>query len=220
MNFIKMVSVWLAVAMVLGLVGVVEADCGSCGKGAAPIGVAVGHSEVDDSVKAGDEAAKQAKAALKGKNADVVLVFDCVEDQQAMLDAVAEHFDAKTIFGCSAYNAITPTTDNSPRLQLRCSSWPMISATKIADQAGNTAPGVPTKAPAITTPNTALTISSTRKMTTMNSARVRLPMTSSDSAPMDLPLWRALAHSAPKSWTPAKKIVPIVTQSTAGTQPQ
>ncbi len=96
----------------------------------------------------------------------------------------------------------------------------MINATTIADHAGKTAFGVPTNAPAMTTPNTALTISKTRKMTTMNSARVRLPMTSSDNAPMDLPLCRALAHKAPKSCTPAKKIVPIVTHRTAGTQPQ
>ena len=96
----------------------------------------------------------------------------------------------------------------------------MINATAIADQAGNTAVGVPTNAPAMTTPNTALTIKSTRKMTTMNNARVRLPMTSSDNAPMDLPLCRALAHIAPKSCTPAKKIVPNRTHRTAGTQPQ
>ena len=90
----------------------------------------------------------------------------------------------------------------------------------MADQAGNTAVDVCTNAPAITTPNTAFTINNTRKITTINNARVRLPTTSSDKAPMDLPLCRALAHSAPKSCTPAKNIVPIVTQSTAGTQPQ
>lgn len=85
------------------------AACGACGaKGAEQaLGIGVGHSELKDAVKAGDEAAKQAKGALKGKTADVVLVFDCVKNKQAMLDAVAKHFDAKKIYGCSAYNAIT-----------------------------------------------------------------------------------------------------------------
>ncbi len=90
----------------------------------------------------------------------------------------------------------------------------------MADHAGSTADGVPMKAFAITTPKTALTISSTRKITTMKSDRVRLPITASDSAPIDLPWCRLLAHSAPASWTPAKKIVPSTTHSIAGTQPQ
>ena len=71
------------------------------------LGIAVGHSEAKDAATAGDEAAKLAKAALKGKKADVVLVFDCVKDKQAMLGAVAKHFKAEKIYGCSAYNAIT-----------------------------------------------------------------------------------------------------------------
>ena len=71
------------------------------------LSIGVGHSELKDASKAGEEAAKQAKQGLKGKTADVVLVFDCVEDKQAMLDAVAGHFDSKKIYGCSAYNAIT-----------------------------------------------------------------------------------------------------------------
>ena len=69
----------------------------------------------------------------------------------------------------------------------------------MAAHAGKTASGVPTKELAITTPNTELTISSSRKMTTMNSDRVRLPMMVSDSAPMDRPLCRLLAQSAPES---------------------
>ena len=75
--------------------------------------VGVGHSEATEPAEAGREAAKQAKEALKGRSADVVFVFDCVgggvEGKQAMLDAVAEHFPAGKIYGCSAYNAITPT---------------------------------------------------------------------------------------------------------------
>lgn len=43
----------------------------------------------------------------------MVFVFDCVnggpKGKQAMLDAVARHFPAEKICGCSAYNAITPT---------------------------------------------------------------------------------------------------------------
>src|SRR5690606_35156318 len=40
------------------------------------------------------------------------------------------------------------------------------------------------------------------------------------SMPIDLPLLRTLAHSAPRSCTPAKKIVPRVTHRNAGSQPQ
>ena len=83
------------------------ANCGACGAKAHAMGIGVGHSESKDSAIAGDDAAKQAKAALKGAKADVVLVFDCIKNKQAMLDAVAKHFDAKMIYGCSAYNAIT-----------------------------------------------------------------------------------------------------------------
>lgn len=92
------------------------AHCGVCGKtgakgevGALTIGV--GHSELKGAAEAGEEAAKQAKAAFKGAKANVVLVFDCVgggaKGKQTMLDAVAQCFDKSIIYGCSAYNAIT-----------------------------------------------------------------------------------------------------------------
>ena len=78
---------------------------------AAAMTIGVGHSELKDAAKAGEEAATQAKAALKDAKANVVLVFDCVgggpKGKQAMLDAVAKRFDASIIYGCSAYNAIT-----------------------------------------------------------------------------------------------------------------
>src|SRR5690554_5359336 len=93
-------------------------------------------------------------------------------------------------------------------------------ATTIAPQTGTTEPGLLINRLAITTPNTALTISNTRKITIMNSERARLPTTSPDSAPMDLALLRTLAHTAPMSCTPAKNTVPIDTQSRAGSQPQ
>ena len=44
--------------------------------------------------------------------------------------------------------------------------------------------------------------------------------TSPVSAEIDLALLRTLAHTAPKSWTPAKNIVPTMTQRKAGSQPQ
>ena len=79
----------------------------------AAMTVGVGHSELVGGAAAGDEAARQAKTALKGSQADVVLVFDCIEGKatakQAMLDAVCKHFDASKVHGCGAYNAITPT---------------------------------------------------------------------------------------------------------------
>lgn len=90
------------------------AGAGSRGTGDLPaLQVAIGHSELPDASKAGTQAARQAKAALQGAEADVVFVFDCIaggaKAKQAMLDAVARVFPAERIFGCSAYNAITPT---------------------------------------------------------------------------------------------------------------
>ena len=39
-------------------------------------------------------------------------------------------------------------------------------------------------------------------------------------SPMDCPLWRMEATSAPKSWTPPKKMPPINTHRATGTQPK
>ncbi len=90
----------------------------------------------------------------------------------------------------------------------------------MAPHTGTTAPGLLISSLAITTPNTALTISSTRKMTIMNTLRARPPTTSPVSAPTDLARLRTLAQIAPLSWTPAKKMVPSTTQRKAGSQPQ
>ncbi len=54
----------------------------------------------------------------------------------------------------------------------------------------------------------------------MKMLRARLPTTSPVSEPTDLALLRTLAQTAPISWTPAKKMVPITTQMKAGSQPQ
>ena len=70
------------------------------------------------------------------------------------------------------------------------------------------------------TANTALTISSSRKMTIMNRARARWLTTSPVRAPIDRARFRTLAQTAPKSWMPAKNIVPRMTQMNAGNQPQ
>jgi len=72
----------------------------------------------------------------------------------------------------------------------------------------------------ITAAKAPLTISRTRKITTRNRLRPREPISRPLSMPTDWPLLRALAQSAPKSCTPAKKIVPSTTQRNAGTQPQ
>ena len=90
----------------------------------------------------------------------------------------------------------------------------------MAPQVGITAVGVLTRSPDMTTANAALTMSRTRKITTRNRLRPRWPMYCPDSDPMDLPLCRLEAHRAPRSWTPAKKTVPMVTQRKAGTHPQ
>ncbi len=96
----------------------------------------------------------------------------------------------------------------------------MTSATRMAPQTGMTAEGNFIIRPAMTTAKTALTISSSRKITIMKMLRARVPTTSPVSAPTDLALLRTLAQIAPASWTPAKKIVPKMTHRKAGTQPQ
>ena len=54
----------------------------------------------------------------------------------------------------------------------------------------------------------------------MNRVLARLLTTSPVSAPTDFALFRTLAQTAPKSWTPAKNMVPTITQRNAGSQPQ
>ena len=75
----------------------------------------------------------------------------------------------------------------------------MPTATGMAAHAGNTDVGMSTISLAMIVPNTALTMSNSKKITTIKSARVRLPTTSSDKAPIDFALWRVLAQSAPMS---------------------
>ncbi len=118
------------------------------------------------------------------------------------------------------YKTITPTTVRRSRLKFLRNNCPITSATTIAIHAGKTEPGVATKPCAIITPKTAFTISNNRNMTMRNNDRVRLPITLSDRAPIDLPLLRLLAHKAPISWIPAKKIVPKTTHKSAGANPQ
>ena len=96
----------------------------------------------------------------------------------------------------------------------------MPTATKTAVQAGITLLGVAWNSFEMATANTALTIISRKKTTTMNKVRARGLTTSPVSAPTDFALFRTLAHTAPKSWTPAKNMVPKMTQRKAGSQPQ
>ena len=98
--------------------------------------------------------------------------------------------------------------------------WPMMKATTSAPQTGSTDDGVLIIICAMTTPNTALTISSSRKITTMNRLRVRPLTTRPAMAPIDRPRLRTLAHTADMSCTPAMKMVPHTTQTKAGSQPQ
>ncbi len=81
--------------------------------GSAPAAILVGngHSAQTDAEKAGAEAAAMAKKALGDGDVKLVLVFDTVEAKapakKAMLAGVASVFDAKIIYGCSAYAPIT-----------------------------------------------------------------------------------------------------------------
>ena len=54
----------------------------------------------------------------------------------------------------------------------------------------------------------------------MKRVRARGPTMSPVREPIDWALLRTLTQTAPKSCTPAKKIVPTVTQMKAGSQPQ
>ena len=99
-------------------------------------------------------------------------------------------------------------------------STPITTATAIALQAGITLLGVATKAFEIATAKTALTIISRKKITIMKRVRARRLTTSPVSDPTDRPWLRTLAQIAPKSCTPAKNIVPPMTQMNAGSHPQ
>ena len=108
----------------------------------------------------------------------------------------------------------------SSRLKFFLINTPIQIATGIATQAGNTDDGKITMSVAMIVPNTALTKTSSRKMIIMKSALARLPIKLSDRAPIDFAPCRLLAHNAPMSCTPAKKIEPKVTHNRAGTHPQ
>jgi hypothetical protein len=87
-------------------------------------------------------------------------------------------------------------------------------------QTGSTLPGKWTNSRAMITAKTALTMRRSRKITTRKSVRERPEITSSVSEPMERALWRAEIQRVAKSWTPAKKMVPKITHSSAGSHPQ
>src|SRR5690625_957760 len=98
------------------------------------------------------------------------------------------------------YRAATPISDTKGRFHLnRYIACPIISATTIAPHTGTTDPGLLIRRLAITTPNTAFTISRTRNITIMNIDLALAPTTSPVSAPTDLALLRTLAQIAPES---------------------
>ena len=93
-------------------------------------------------------------------------------------------------------------------------------ATGISNQIGTTLPGNLTNSRAMTMAKTAFTINSSRKMTIMNRVRERRDSTCSVSEPIERALWRDEIHRVPKSWAPAKKMVPNTTHRRAGSHPQ
>ena len=78
----------------------------------------------------------------------------------------------------------------------------------MALHAGITLLGEAINAAEIATAKTAFTIRRRKKITIMKRCCARAPTASRVKAPMDRASWRTLAQIAPKSWTPAKKIVP------------
>ncbi len=96
----------------------------------------------------------------------------------------------------------------------------MKTAIGITTSAGITASGWAANRIAITTPNTALTRVTRKKMISRNSVEARGLITFPDSVPMFCPRLRADTTMEPKSCTPAAKMVPSATHSSAGSQPQ
>ena len=68
--------------------------------------------------------------------------------------------------------------------------------------------------------NTASTTQMSSEITTRKSVRMRGPTTWPATSPIERPPWRVLMTSAEKSWAAPMKIVPMETQSSAGSQPQ
>ena len=68
--------------------------------------------------------------------------------------------------------------------------------------------------------NAATTRSRVSHANTRKSLFAFWPMVSLITTPMDCPLLRTDANSAPKSWTPPKKMPPIRTQSITGIHPK
>jgi hypothetical protein len=97
---------------------------------------------------------------------------------------------------------------------------PMAMASGISTRIGMTAPGLATNRLPMTTAKTAFTSVSRKKMMARNSMRARALMTDPASVPMLLALWRTDTTRAPKSCTPAAKIVPSTIHTSAGPQPQ
>lgn len=98
--------------------------------------------------------------------------------------------------------------------------WPIPIASGISSRIGSTASGLATKRLPITTANTAFTRVSRKKMISRKRVRARLFTTSLASVPMLLARCRTETTSAPKSCTPAAKMVPSTTHASAGPQPQ
>jgi hypothetical protein len=94
--------------LILSVFVVVAVVVGGCG---SSLSAGTGLSAQDDPAKAGAEAATQAKAALGGAGAKVVLVFDNVgkkpEEKQKLLEGVGSVFDRSLIYGCSSYSPLT-----------------------------------------------------------------------------------------------------------------
>ena len=68
--------------------------------------------------------------------------------------------------------------------------------------------------------NAATTSSSVSHAKVRNRRFAFWPIVSRMTSPMDWPLLRTEAKSAPKSWTPPKKMPPTTTQRRTGTQPK
>ena len=79
---------------------------------------------------------------------------------------------------------------------------------------------MPANAPATMEAKAATTRMRVRYEKMRKSFLARLPMLAEMTSPMDCPLWRMEANSAPKSWTAPKKMPPMSTHSTTGTQPK
>jgi len=115
----------------------------------------------------------------------------------------------------------TPTTVEAPRGSfIRRSTCPNATASRIKRIEDDAAAGFSVKVRATMAANTAITRISVARAKIRKKVLPVMPMFSSMISPIELPRCRMLATRLDMSCAPPRKIEPMSTQSTTGTQPK